>query len=206
MPSNIDVINVALRRVGTARINSLTDDSPEAAQAGDLYDNVVDQLLRQHAWNFATKREKLARVSEVPSFEFDYAYAVPADWIRTVSVHPDDRGVGHLQYREEWQDNQRVILASCEDLYLRYIARITDPNLWPADFRDAVSFIMARDMAISIASSNTLLNNLDALARRKVAAARSADAMGSSPERRPRGSWVTRRGTTRPIVGSTTQT
>lgn len=204
MPSNIDIINVALRRVGARRINSLADDSDEAAVAGDVYDNTLDELLRAHFWNFATKREKLARETDVPTFQFDFAYALPSDWIRTVSVHPDDSGVTHMLYKEELIEGQKTILASTEDVYMRYIARITDPNIWSADFRDVVSYNLARDMAIVIASSNTLLTNLDALARRALAKARSSDSMGSSPERRPRGSWVTRRGTSRPIVGSST--
>ena len=205
MVSTVDVINVALRRVGSSRIVSLTEDSASATVANDLFDRVLDDLLRQHAWNFATRRAKLAQLSSEPTFEFDHAYTIPADWIRTVSVHPNSAGAGTMFYREEQLDDKRVILTSADEVFLRYIARVTDPNLWTTDFRNAVSMTLARDFAIPLGNSNTMHINFDTLSRRVIARARSSDAMGSSPERRPRGSWVTRRGgPSRPIVGDTT--
>ena len=203
MTSDIDVVNVALRRVGASRIVAFTDDDASAHVADDLYSVVLDDLLRQHAWNFATKRAKLAQLSEVPTFEFDHGYTIPADWIRTVSVHPNSAGAGTIMlYREEQLSDKRVILTSADDVYLRYIARVTDPNLWPPDFRNAMSMILARDFSIPLGSSNTMHADFDRLSRSAMARARSSDAMGSSPERRPRGSWVTRRGgPSWPLVG-----
>ena len=206
MVSTVDVVNVALRRVGASRIISptLAEDSASANVANDLFDEVLDDLLRQHAWNFATKRAKLAQLSETPTFEFDHAYTMPTGWIRTVSVHPNSGGAGTMLYREEQLDDKRVIVTSADEVYLRYIARIEDPNLWPPDFRNAISMTLARDFAIPLAGSNTLHVNFDKLSRSAIARARSSDAMGSSPERRPRGSWVTRRGVQRPVIGDTT--
>lgn len=201
MVSTNDVINVALRRVGATRIVA-GDDSASANISNDLFSEALDDLLRQHAWNFATKRAKLAQLSETPTFEFDHAYTMPANWIRTVSIHPNSVGAGTMLYREEHLDNKRVIVTSADEVYLRYIARIVDPNLWPPDFRNALSMTLARDFAISLGNSNTMHVNFDKLSRSAIARARSSDAMGSSPERQPRGSWVNRRGgPSRPIVG-----
>ncbi len=202
MVSVVDVVNVALRRVGSTRIIALTDDTASATVAEDLFDEVLDDLLRQHAWNFATKRVKLAQLTETPAFEFDHAYTVPADWIRTVSVHPNSAGAGTMFYREEQVDDKRVIVTSADEVYLRYVARITDPNFWPPDFRNAMSMTLARDFAIPLGNSNTMHVNFSNLSRSAIARARSSDSMGSSPERMPRGSWVTRRGgPSRPLVG-----
>jgi len=202
MPSDIDVVNVALRRVGVSRITSFTEGDASATVAKDLFDEVLDDLLRQHAWNFATKRAKLAQLSETPTFEFDHGYTMPADWIRTISVHPNSAGAGTMFYREEQLGDKRVILTSADDVYLRYIARITDPNLMPPDFRNAFSMTLSRDFAIPLGNSNTMHASFDRPSRSAVARARSSDAMGSSPERRPRGSWVTRRGgPSWPLVG-----
>ncbi len=200
MVATVDVVNVALRRIGSSRITDIGGDEAEAVVANDLFSEVLDDLLRQHAWNFATKREKLAQLVAVPTFEFDHAYTVPADWIRTVSVHPNDAGAGTMLYREELLDSKRVILTSSDDVYLRYVARVEDPNVWSADFRNAMSMILARDMSIPLGNSNTMHESFDKLSRSAVARARSSDAMGSSPERIPRGSWVTRRGRSLPAV------
>lgn len=193
MPSTTDVINVALRRIGATRITSLTDGSTNANAANDIYTELRDDLLRANPWNFATKRVKLAQSSTVPVFEFDYGLPLPSDWLRTVSVHHNDAGRGTLLYRMEQVNGQNAIVTSSNEVWLRYIARVTDPNLMTADFRNALAFVIGRDLAVDLASSNTLEDQMARKADRAIARARSTDAMGSFPERRPRGSWASSR-------------
>lgn len=194
MPSDTDIANVALRLVGQTTITSLTDGSTTANVLDDLYTEVLDDLLRSHPWNFATKRVQLAQSSTAPTFEFDHAYALPADWLRTVSVHDNDAGHGTVLYRMEQVGGQNAIVASSDAIYLRYIHRVTNPNLMSADFRRAFQLALARDLAIPLASSNTMQEQFSREATRVLARARSADAMGGFPELRPRGSWATSRG------------
>jgi len=194
MAGETDVINVALRLVGATPITSLTDGSTSANAADDIYVDVRDDLLRSHYWNFATQRVKLAKSSTTPVFEFDNAFPLPADWIKTRSVHDNDAGYGTVFYRMEIVNNQRSIVASREELWLRYIFRITDPNVMASDFRRALELSLARDLAIPLAASNSLQASLEIRADRKIAQARSSDAMGAFPELRPRGSWANRRG------------
>lgn len=202
MTSTTDVVNSALRLVGGSRISNLTEGTPHADVANDIYDDLLDDLLRSHFWNFATKRFKLAQFVTTPAFGFDHAYATPVDWIRTVSCHADADARTPIFFREELIDNMRAIVTSADDVYMRYIARITDPNLWAGDFRRAVVIALTRDLAVPVASSNKLKDEYTKEFRRVLARAKSADAMGSSPEVRPRGSWVTRRGVQRPNVGT----
>jgi hypothetical protein len=194
MTAETDIVNVALRLIGAQPITSLSDGTKSANAADDIYTELLDDVLRTHNWNFATKRQKLARSSTAPAFEFDYAYAVPSDWLKTVSVHDNDAGTGTLFYREELVADQRVICTSASEVYLRYIGRVTDPNLMPADFRRVFQTALARDLAVPVASSNTLADLMARDHRRALARARSGDAMGSFPEQRPRGSWASSRG------------
>jgi len=191
--STTDIVNASLRLIGGKRITSLTDGSKEANVAGDLFDGIRDDLLRSHKWNFATKSVQLARSATTPVLEFDYGYAVPSDWIRTVSVHDNDAGLSGIAFREELLNSQRVIMANAENVYIRYVAMIDDPNLWPADFIKAMEYALARDMAIPVAQSNTVQQSMDDLANKWLRKARSQDAMGSPPEKRPSGSWATAR-------------
>lgn len=194
MPGETDVVNVALVRIGATVIVSLTDGSTSANAANSIYENVRDDLLSSHPWNFATKRARLARLSTDPVFEFDYAYALPSDWLRTISVHNNDAGHGTVLHRMEMIDDQKAVVASSDNIWLRYISRVTDPNFMTADFRNALATVMARDLSITLASSNTLYEQMSKMADRAIARARSADAMGSFPELRPRGSWAASRG------------
>tara|TARA_R110000803_G_scaffold141155_1_gene207640 strand:+ start:474 stop:1088 length:615 start_codon:yes stop_codon:yes gene_type:complete len=197
MSSETDVANVALRLIGQTPITNRTDGSTNGNVIDDIFDDTRDDLLRYSPWNFATSRVELARSGTIPAFEFDYAYVLPADWIRTISVHSNNAGHGSLLHRMEVIGSQRVIVCSADQVFLRYVKRETDPSLWSADFRRAMSLALARDLAVPISSSNTLQDQLSKQFERTMNRVRSADAMGGSPEARPRGSWANDRGRSR---------
>ena len=193
MASDVDIVNFALRILGANRITSLTDGSKNANVANDIYSIVRDECLRKATWGFATARSELARLSDEPAFGFDYQYALPSDWIRTVSVHDNDAALGTVVYQEETYSGQRVLLCSSENVYMRYIQRVTDPTVFTADFITVLSVELAKRMAVSIPNSNTIKADLEDEVRRILLAAKSADSSGSTPEIRPQGSWITAR-------------
>ena len=194
MADQVGIANTALRRLAANPIVSFADGTKSANCVNAFYEETRDDLLRAHAWNFATTRVKLAQLSADPAFGFDHAYGLPADWVRTVSVHDNDAGVGSIVFKEETQDDQNVLLSDAEDVYLRYVAKITDPNCMPPDFRRALSRALATAMALDLSGSNTIRDACDTEATKLLLRAKSADALGSSPEQRPRGSWATSRG------------
>lgn len=183
----------ALRLVAGAKISSLTQGTKNANVASDLYPGIRDDLLRGHDWNFATSRSKLARSSTDPAFEFDYAYVLPSDWMRTISVHDNDGGTGSISFREEEVGGQGCICASVENLYLRYVSLVVDVNRMPPDFRMALITAMARDIAMPISNSNTIAERFERRAAQALLTAKSSDAKGSAPSARPLGSWATSR-------------
>ena len=194
MPGVTDVVNKSLRLIGASPITSLTDGSTSANAADDVYTETRDELLRSHPWNFATKRVQLSQSATAPGFEFDYAFPLPSDWLRTISVHDNDAGHGTILYRMEIVGSQRAIVTSSDAVYLRYVYQVTDPNLMAADFRAALEAALARDLSIVLASSNAIHDRMSIMAARLLNKARSNDALGSFPELRPRGSWAASRG------------
>lgn len=188
------ICNAALRRLGATPITSLTEGSKSANSIRDFYEETRDELLRSHPWNYARSRQKLAQLATAPAFGFDYAYGLPSDWMRTVGVHDNDGGFGTIEYSEEIQGGQGVILASSSEVYLSYVALITDPNRMPADVRKALSRLLAAAAAIDLTKSNTIREACEEEAKALVRRAKSADAQGSSPVRRPQGSWAASRG------------
>ena len=192
MPSETDIANVALRLVGGTRITSLTQATPNANVVNDIYTEIRDNML-EFPWNFATQRVELARLSTSPSFGYDHAYALPADWLYTISVHDNDGGYGTIDYREEQVANQKVISTDHSSVYLTYVKRETDPNIMPASFRVALASTLARNLAIPLANSNVLEDQLAARSEKDLARAKSIDALSSFPEPRPRGTWASSR-------------
>ena len=189
MASETSIANVALRLVGGTRITSLTQGTPNANAVQDIYTELRDNLLA-FPWNFATKRVQLGESATAPTFGYDNAFAHPSDWIYTISIHDNDAGYGTLDYRHEQVAGQNVIVTNVENVYMTYTYKETDPNLMPASFRVALSSALARDLAITIANSNVLEDQLSKRADRDLGRAKSIDAVGSFPEPRPRGSWA----------------
>ena len=192
MPANIDIANRSLRKVGGSRITSFTQGTKNANAVEDIFEDLRDELL-DYPWNFASERAKLARLSTTPGFGWDHAYAMPDQWLRTRSVHDNVDGTGVIFYYMEQVAGQIALVTSADTVYIRYVKRVTDPNLWSVGFRHAYVDALARELAIPIAGSKLLFEKLERTARRTLAAAKSTDSIQSFPERRPRGSWVTSR-------------
>lgn len=193
MTADVDVVNYAVRALGGSRITGLDDGSKVANAASDVYALTRDQVLRSHNWNFATSRAALALLGDAPAFGFDYQHALPADWIKTVSVHDNDAGLGAVEFKEETYSGQRVILSNSNTIYLRYISRVEDPNLYTADFIVSFAVELAMRLAWAVPNSSTIKADLEKEVTRLVTGAKSRDSQGQTPERRPAGSWVTSR-------------
>ena len=202
MTADQTIANRALRFIGQSTY-TVGDGSNEDLIVADLYDELLAELLRDHPWNWATRRAQLTASSVEPGFEFDYAFDLPSDFVRVVSVSANSDGTGTVIYKEELIDDsgdKRMLLAASNELWLRYVANITNTALMPADFKTALAHALARDCALPLATSNSLHDKYERSAERKLNKAKSSDALGSFPERRPRGSWVESRFRSRPVV------
>lgn len=191
MASEVSICNSALQLVKHSKqISSLTDGTSAANACELIYEEKRDVLLDMHNWNFATKRVKLARLSSTPGFEWDYEYQKPADFIRAVSIHQNSDGRDYLEYKIEGGK----ILTNAQDVYLRYIARVVDPNMMPPSFREALTFLIASYLAVSLGQSRSLSQALkDDFTSEVLPVAKSIDSLQDRPDRLPESVWVTSR-------------
>ena len=186
MATEVGICNAALIRVGKNTIASFTEGTEEANFMSARYATARDELLRDHNWNFAIKRVKLARSSTTPAFGFTYYYAKPSDFIRKVSLHPDSSGYAVDEGKEEGE----YFASDAADLYLRYIARITDPNQMPEDFQRALSASLEYDADKGLADmSAAKVDERRARADKLLSKAKSVDSITDTPEPIPAGSW-----------------
>lgn len=195
MASEVGVINRALIELGQKRIVARTDTSTEAVTMDALFDDVRDTLLRSHQWNFATKRLKLARSANTPSHEFDYQYPVPSDWLRTVEVSSSDAGGTDIRYKMGYDATDTLVfLCDATELWLTYIAQVTDVASWGPDFRTVLSYELAKAATITLKNSRALRDDFRRDAQAAWTRATGTDAIEDMPDRRPDGSWTTSRG------------
>ena len=193
MPSKVEIGNRALRMVGPGTITSFNQGTKPANVLSDIYDEVLKGLLASGKWKFASIRVQLARSTTAPALEFDNFYVLPSDWIRTIAIFNNDRVPGNTMYKMGQVGSQLGILSDEEELFLEYVKFEEDANLMTPLFRESLEIALAREMAIPIANSNTLEDQLAKKARRSLGRAMAVDAMGSFPVNRPAGTWVTSR-------------
>jgi len=189
MPSVVGICNSALRKIGATTITSLEQGTKNANYCNDRYAELRDSLLEMSQWNFAVKRKKLAQLDETPVVKFDYAYSLPPDYIRAISVHDSNEGIGIVDHKIE---NGKV-LSSANEVWMTYVSLVTDPNLMSPLFREALAFLIAVEAATAIAQSRTMAEQLYRQFRDILRRARSSDSLADLPDRMPAGSWRTQR-------------
>ena len=191
MASDVLICNAALQLIKHSKsITSLTQGTKEANACEVIYEEMRDALLSMHDWNFATRRVKLARLTETPAFGWDYGYQLPADFLRLSSIHDNDDGRGTVPYKIE--GNQ--IQSDASDVYLRYVRRETDPNTMMPLFRLALSKLLASRLAVTLAQSTSRSNDMyNQFTKDDLPTAKSADAIQDYPEELPESNWITAR-------------
>lgn len=148
MPSVVDICNAALDKLGEyGPITSLDDGNKAANLCKRNWDLVRDKVLRDHPWNFAVKRAILASADPAPEWGFTYRFPFKAGHLRLLEV----RDLDHTEYEVE----DGAILANATALYVRYVARVEDPNVYDSLCFDAMATRLAFELCESFTQSNT---------------------------------------------------
>jgi hypothetical protein len=84
----------ALLRLGARPIQTFLDDTPEAELANALYGVVRDALLSAYPWRFATLQVSLVPLAAPPAADYAYAFQLPSNFLRAISVGVAGRGRG----------------------------------------------------------------------------------------------------------------
>jgi len=84
--NDIGLCSRALIRLGAAPITSFNDATAESEISGALYAPIRDAVLSSYPWTFASGQVELARLNESPLADYQYAYALPLDFLRAVSA------------------------------------------------------------------------------------------------------------------------
>ena len=165
--SEEDVVNSALIKLGSERISSLSEQTPPAIAANEIFDTIRDEVLRAHPWNFATKRTTLSPNSTTPDFEYDYTYDLPSDLLRVWDVYPDD-----IVYSIE---ADRTLLSNESEMEIVYIYRNENPEYWDSMFGEALAWRLAKELCYKITASLSLVEHCTREYEKQLALARSTD-------------------------------
>ena len=178
--SDVDIANLALTKLGAQPIVSFLDANPRAAVMNRSYAILRDKLQRRR-WNFNRVYVTLAASSVAPTFEYTYAYPLPADYLRLelatqatpqaapltgnqISAAPPMMLVGMpganlTDYNSSRAQDYRIVGKMIYSRYfpplsIIYGKREPDPNQFDAAFVDAFACYLAWQNCEAITNSN----------------------------------------------------
>jgi hypothetical protein len=176
--SQIGIINLALGKIGPAKISSLTETSAQAEAAVLVWEYVRNEVLEARDWRFAKERVALAQNATAPVSKYDYAYTLPADFLRIAKDSPDDPSVyssgsysssylsGQLEIQgksydyiiENISDDTLCLFTDYDntddDLYLTYIKAEASAAKYSAHFISALAFRLAAELSFKLTESS----------------------------------------------------
>lgn len=150
--SEVDILNIALSKIGDYYISSLTEGTKQQIFAVMHWENARDNLLMSFPWNFATSRVALARVTGTP-IGYDYKYQLPTDCLRIIRM--DTEGDFQNVDSSEYKIEGRLLLTDETTVYVKYIKQITDTSAFTPLFTRALAIQIAMLLAEPLGSAPT---------------------------------------------------
>lgn len=182
MASQIDIVNMALTRLGAPPISALTEDTELADIVEANYFGVLDALLCEHDWSFAKKKLQLARLAVAPVNEWSYAYQLPSDRIGPPLNLYDSTGTGIRPAEDYEVFGGDQVHTDYETVVCEYPFR-PDESLLPAMFVQALADRLAHKLALSITDDPGIHSVRLDEAERSLRRAKSRDDRMDAPKR-----------------------
>lgn len=195
MASQLQIVNLALIRIGEPRAASLSDNTQASEIISDIWDQVRDDELRRATWRFSIKRDTLAANVTVPDWDFEAEYDLPGDCIRMVQISEWYPGLDLSDYRNSDTalyriEGAKILARSSGALPVRYIERKTNPGEWDPSFCDAFSWRIAKELCERITESSSKYEKCDYGYRDALRMAKRANALEAPPDPIPDDSWL----------------
>lgn len=183
MASDVSICSNALVMLGGAPFSSFAEPKPHVRVAANLYPSVRDDVLRLHAWNCATTRVLLAPLADVPPFDFQHAFQIPGDWLRTIQV-------GYKGDTIEYRMERQRILADVTALPLVYVFRNEVEDTWSSNLIHVMELAMAAKMAYAVTASSSVRDSYRDEFAREFKVAKAIDGQDDPPEEFAEGTFL----------------
>jgi len=191
MASSVEICNIALTKLGAARITSLSDNTKQARALNAIFDSVRDAELTKHPWSFAIKRAEIPASSTAPVFGWDKAYPLPSDYLKVVQVGDTyafyDSGEAGALFDVE---GGSILTDEVSPLQIRYVYRITNSGLFPALFVRTLALQLAADVCEELTQNLSKREAAVAEYKDAIREAKRSNAIERPPQRVPDLSWV----------------
>ena len=147
MPTKVEIVNIALARLGESPIQSLDEGTVPANMAKVFYDPA----------RRATPRS-LAKLAESP-VDFRFAFALPADCLRAIRLRREGASDFSDPSGPRFVLHGGELLTDMESALLEYVSDVEDPARFDDKFVEAFSFKLASELAMPVKGSSELMAN-----------------------------------------------
>jgi len=195
MASQVDICNLALKKLGENAIISIDDDSDEAESLRLIYDLVLKNELRINNWHFSITRTTLPALAEAPAFGYEKQYALPANYLRAIQVGEHYFCENLEEYVTDTSpfyviEGNKILTSESAPLKFRYVRNDVSENEFDAGF--VMTF--ASRLAYELAEDSTQSNSKRDLAARDykdaLLSALDAGAVEIPAKRQQDDSWI----------------
>lgn len=158
MASQTSICNQALAKLGANSIINIDQDSTEAQLCKTFYTDVLQSILEEYPWTFATKRYALPQSAETPPPPFAAQYLIPSNILAVVqaSSNPDFSRINST----EWQVENGYIVSDSGSMHIKAIIDVTDTRMFSAKFVRAFVVRLAAELSLPITQSREMHRQL----------------------------------------------
>lgn len=201
MVAEVDICNRALLANGADRIlafDTATDgdgvSSKEQILCNEFYPALRDEEMSKHLWNFAMQRAILTPDVAVPLYGYDTAFQMPNDLLVLAEVEGDQQPPVEVASTDDdvpWRvEGKKIFSNEDSQLNIRYVKRVTDPNLFSQYFINLLKARLAYEFAIPLENDQVLYDRLKNEYLDLAAGARFSDATEDPTNRFQADTWL----------------
>jgi len=142
--SKTEIANLALSRLGQARILDISGESENAILCNLFYPKARDEVLRSYNWCCAIERQSLAQSDYDIGTEYAYQYQLPTDpyCLRVLGMPDNPTATYEIEGRQ--------LLTNVTSVIIKYIKRIENTSLFDSLLADAIVLKLALKLSYKI--------------------------------------------------------
>lgn len=189
MADKLNVYNGALRLLGQEILPSLTEEGPSRRALDSAWQDCGDYLLAKGLWNFAIRTVELAPDDgQTPIPGYDYSFAHPVDWVRTLAISQSSDFIEGLR---DYEDQAGFWYCSATPIYLRYVSNDDaygwNVTAWRQPFAKCFSAYLAFECGLPISNDKSNRNDIYTLYKGLLKDAKALDAVDERVRDKPAG-------------------
>lgn len=178
MATQIQIAKLALQHVGDRYdINDLSESTTEAEQVNLVYDNMAEQLIREHPWKFSLAYTSPSSLSGTPPANWGYMFTYPAEALRVWKiVDPLGRENPPIPWTVGRNSNGvKVLLTDEQTPEFEYGVMPSNTADFDASFVIALSWRIAQAIAYPLTLDTGLANDVFRRGEIEIAKAKAHD-------------------------------